>query len=440
MSETLDEIAARLLAVAREVAKGAEVRAHVSRRAAANLRFARNEMTTNGEGDELSVAIWIGLGQRQASSSTNQTDPRSLRALAERTLTMAKLAPEDPEKMPLLPPQTYRPAPSAFDPQLAAMGPGERAAIASRAIAAGDREKMQIAGFVTRDVHERALHTSTGLAASHRETEAVYTVTARTPDGGGSGWAGREVHRAADLDDALVARTAIDKAARSAGARDLAPGKYTVVLEPQAISEMLEYLMGTMDLRAIDEGRSYFTGKLGEKIFADAVTLRSDPFDAETPGAAMDGEGMALGPQTWIEAGTVGDVSVSRYWAAKKGVTPTGHHRVFRLGGGKAADVDELVRGTKRGLLVTRFWYTRMLEPQSVMLTGLTRDGLFLIEDGRVTGPVRNFRYNESPVNVLKRVDALTRRTVRVPSWNGVWHVPALRTHEFTMASPSAAV
>jgi predicted Zn-dependent protease len=320
------------------------------------------------------------------------------------------------------------------------MPPVERAAVAARAISAADAQKVQIAGFLTRAGRAEVLRSSTGLSASHRETEAAYTVTARTPDATGSGWAGRELHRAADLDDLALSRTAIDKAVRSARPRQIPPGKYTVILEPQAVAEMLAYLMGSMDLRSVDEGRSYFTGKVGAELFASMVSLQSDPTNPETPGATFDHEGMPLRPQTWIDAGRVKELSVSRFWAAKKGASPTGHHHVFRLGGGRAQGIEELVAGTKRGLLVTRFWYTRMLEPQTVMLTGLTRDGLFLVEDGKVTMPVTNFRYNESPITVLKNVDAMTRSTTRTPSGSGVWHVPALRTHEFTMASPSAAV
>jgi predicted Zn-dependent protease len=149
---------------------------------------------------------------------------------------------------------------------------------------------------------------------------------------------------------------------------------------------------------------------------------------------------MPLRPQQWIEAGRAKQLHVSRYWAQKKDVAATGRHHVYRLSGGQAASVDELVRGTKRGLLVTRFWYNRMLEPQTIMMTGLTRDGLYLVEDGKITAPVTNFRYNESPVTMLKNVDAMTRATTRTPSFGGSWYVPALRTHEFTMASPSAAV
>ncbi len=444
-SEDLNALATRALGIALDVVKKdgqptAEVKVDVVRRAAANVRFARNEATTSGESDEVTVATWIAIGQRQAATSVNQTDEKSLTSVAARALAMAKLSPQDPEKMPLLPPQTYRPVPSAFDDALATMGPKERAAVVQRAVSRGDEAKVQIAGFFEREAEERVMQNSAGLVARHRETAAHYTVTARTTDGSGSGWGGREAYRASDLEDDLLSSTAIDKASRSAGAKSLPPGKYTVILEPQAVFEMMAFLVGQMDQRSADEGRSFFSGKVGQKLFADFVSLRSDPADSLTPGAPFDGEGLALGSHPWIVDGRVTKLAVSRYWAAKKNLSPTGGQSVFHLSGGKADGIEELVRGTKRGLLITRFWYNRMLEPQSIMVTGLTRDGVFLVEDGKVTGPVANFRYNESPVTVLANADAMTRSTTRAVAYGGVWHVPAIRTHEFTMASPSAAV
>jgi predicted Zn-dependent protease len=436
----LDEVAQSVLAIANDSAKGAAVRTEVERERFANVRFAKNEMTTSGEYDEVTVSVSITLGQRHAWTSTNQTDPASVKALVERAVTMAKLSHEDPETMPLLPPQTYEAQPPSYDDKLAAMAPADRAAIATRAIAAADREKVQIAGFFYRSAGESVLRSSTGLSANQRETEANYTVTARTPDATGSGWSGREAHRAADLDDLTLSRTAIDKATRSASPKPVPPGKYTVILEPQAVAEMLTFLVGQMDLRSADEGRSFFTGKVGEKLFPDFMSLKSEPTNPETPGRTFDWEGVPLRTQSWIDGGVAKELAVSRYWGAKKNVPATGNHNVFRLSGGQASNIDELIRGTKRGLLVTRFWYNRMLEPQTIMLTGLTRDGLFLIEDGKITMPLTNFRYNESPITVLKRADAMTRGTVRVASVGGKWHVPAVRTHEFTMASPSAAV
>jgi len=443
-SEDLLGTANRALALVADGAKkdgrtNAEVKVDVRRRAAANVRFARNEATTAGESDETTVSVSLALGQRHASSAINQTDEDSLRALASRVLAMAKLAPEDPERMPLLGAQTYANVPSGYDDALASLSPGDRAAVAARAIARGDAAKVQIAGFFERDASDHAMVTSAGLSARHRATQAAYTVTARTPDGTGSGWGGREAHRAADLEDDALAATAIDKATRSANAKPLAPGKYTVILEPQAVYELLSFMLGQMSQRASDEGRSFFAGKVGQKIFSDLVTLKSDPTDPVTPGAPFDGDGLPLAAHPWIVDGKVVKLSVSRFWAKKKGLEPTGSPSVHRLAGGKAASIDELVKGTKRGLLVTRFWYNRMLEPQTITVTGLTRDGVFLVENGKIVGPVANFRYNESPVTMLKNVDALTKGTTRVVA-GGIWHVPALRTHEFTMASASAAV
>jgi predicted Zn-dependent protease len=437
MTIDLDALADRTLGIARKVAgPGAEIRVDVSRNARANVRFARNAITTSGASDEINVGIWAKMGKRHAGATTNQASEGALQSLAERAVAMAKLSPEDPESMPLLYPQKYAPAPPAHDEAIAAMDARARAAVAARACVAAERAKVWSAGFVDREAGVRVLRTSSGIAASHRSTSLSYSTTSRTTDGTGSGWAAREAWRAGELDDAAVSQVAIDKARASASPKPLAPGKYTVILEPVAVQEMLEFLVGQMDQRSADEGRSFFSGKVGEKLFPDWITLRSDPTNPETPGATFDSEGLALAPQAWIEAGRVKQLEMTRYWAAKQGKQPSGDQSVYELSGGSAASIDELVRTTRRGLLVTRFWYTRMLEPQSVMLTGLTRDGVFLIEDGRITQPVQNFRYNESPVNILRNADAMTRETVR--RWG--WRIPALRTHEFTMASVSAAV
>jgi len=321
--KALSELAARALSIVTDVAKNdgqkAEIHIDVVRTGSANVRFARNEMTTSGSSDESTVNVTISVGQKHASTSINQTDDASLKAVALRALTMAKLSPDDPEHMPLLPPQTYAKAPLAYDEATAAMAPGDRTAIATRAIARGDAAKVQIAGFFERSFEMKATRTSTGLAAEHQESALHYTVTARTLDATGSGWAGREAQKTSELDDDAMAKTAIDKGVRSASAKPIAPGKYTVILEPQAVGEMLNYLLGQMNQRSADEGRSFFAKKGGEKLFADMVTLKSDPSDPLTPGAPFDGEGLALKPHMWIENGRVKDLDVSRYWAQKTG-------------------------------------------------------------------------------------------------------------------------
>jgi predicted Zn-dependent protease len=252
------------------------------------------------------------------------------------------------------------------------------------------------------------------------------------------------VQHAADIDAGALAKTAIEKGTASAKPRPLEPGHYTVVFEPAAVAELLTFLVNALDARRADEGRSFFAkagggNRLGEKMLADAVTLESNPFDPETAGAPFDGDGLPLAPTKWFDRGTLSALRYSRYWAAQKGVKPTGFHATVKLWGGTAARQEDLYTGVKKGLLVTRFWYTRWLDPKAMLITGLTRDGVFLIEDGKVTAPVQNFRFNESPINMLKNVDAMTQRTWRMPG-NGIWRVPALRTNDFNMASVSAAV
>jgi predicted Zn-dependent protease len=426
--------------MARNGAGAADVRVDVNRNASANVRFARNEPTTSGELDETTVTCWVGFGMRHASTSINQIDDASIAALAQRALTMAKLAPEDPEKMPLLGEQQYSAVPPSYDEGLATMTPEQRAAIAARAIRRADAANVKAAGFFLREANEHAMANSEGLVARSRSTSGVYHVTARTADETGSGWAGGEAWRREDLEDDLMSSRAIDKATRSANPKVLPPGKYTVILEPQAVYELLAFMVGAMDQRSADEGRSFFAGKLGQKLFPDFVSLRSDPADMLTPGAPYDHEGFPLTTLPWIVEGRVNKLEVSRFWAKKKGLEPTGHPSVVHLSGGKAESVEEMMKGVKRGLIVTRLYYNRMLEPQSITVTGLTRDGVFLVEDGKITGPVANFRYNESPITVLKNVDAMTLTTTRVVSNDGIWQVPALRTNDFTMASTSAAI
>ncbi|HLL53994.1 MAG TPA: metallopeptidase TldD-related protein, partial [Myxococcaceae bacterium] len=236
---------------------------------------------------------------------------------------------------------------------------------------------------------------------------------------------------------------AADKAVLSSHPRRLEPGRYTVVLEPAAVGELLAFLTNSLGARPADEGRSFFARKggtrLGEKLFADGITLRSDPTSPALPSAPFDREGHRLEPITWVENGKLSALAYSRFWAAKQGKVPTGHHTSYLLEGGDATR-EGLLTGVKRGVLITRFWYTRWVDPQSMLITGLTRDGVFLIEDGKLAGPVNNFRFNESPVTMLANADALTKETVRVPGGQSPLRVPALRTHGFNLASVSDAI
>jgi predicted Zn-dependent protease len=437
----LEATAARVLDDVKRAAPGAEASVSVRTGRSANVRFGANEVESCGDVDDDALSVEVAFGKRHASASSNQLDPEATRALISRAIAMAKVAPEDPEWMPLLPPQKYPAVPEAFDRALAEMPSDARAAAAQTAITAARRGGLDAAGFLSTSAGESVLANGAGLRAAHRSTFGSFSMTARTKDATGSGWAARASHEARAIDAEAIARAASDKAVRSAHARALDPGKYTVVLEPHAVAGLLEYLPGSLSARAVDEGRSALAkagggSRLGEAIASPLVTLRSDPGDPEIPAAPFDGDGLARRPVTWLDRGVLSALHYSRYWAAKKGKEPTAEGN-WHVAGGGAASVDELVAGVKRGLLVTHFFYIRVLDPREASLTGLTRDGLFLIEDGKVTSPVRNFRFNQSLLALLARCDGLTRETWRVTEQ---WRVPAMRATDFNMASVSEAV
>jgi len=437
----VEDTLGRVLSLAKTLAKGADVVVTADARREANTRFARNEITSNGDVEETRLGVTIAYGKRHATATTNQVDERSIRAAIARASEMARLVPEDPEWMPPLPQQAYREVPSSHDPATAALGAEGRAAAIAQAVGAGEAQKLDVAGFLNHDAGSRAVATSAGLVARHDGSRVTMTVTARTQDGTGSGWGSGTSYRFADVDVPTLSRTAADKAVRSARPASLDPGRYTVILEPAAVADLMNFFVSALDARKTDEGRSFFSkagggNRLGETIASPLVTLRADPADPELPSRPFDDEGVPLDAFVPIDRGVATALTYSRYWAAKQGKTPTGRRETWHLLGGAASDAADLLAGVARGLVITRFFYTRWVDPQSVLITGLTRDGVFLVENGKITRPVNNFRFNESPVTMLKNCDALTKRTWRV----GSWRAPALRTHEFNLASRSDAV
>lgn len=424
--------------VLRRVPKGADATVSLRVERRGNTRFARSEITSSADVERLTLSVTVQFGKRSASAQVNQTDDHSLDEVVSRAARMAKLAPENPEAMPALGRQTYLAA-KASDGATAKLSPAARAKAAGAAIAAGDTAKLAIAGFYEHSVTQRALATSAGLWATHESTDASFSCTARTADGTGSGWAETSSHRARDVDPAALAAIAVDKAAKSAAPKRLDPGRYTVILEPAAVADLLSFLVRSLGARRADEGRSFFAKpgggtRVGEKLFPEHVSLASDPLDAATGGSPFDGEGLPLEPTTWIDKGVVKALTYGRYWASKHDKKPTGSPNGWTLAAGKASR-DELLKGVKRGVVITRFWYLRDLDPQTILVTGLTRDGTFLVENGAIVGPVNNFRFNESPIQMLAKSDA-----VGTPWITSGMRVPALRTHEFNLASISEAV
>ena len=434
-------------------AEGTEVRVRSGWEA--NTRFAVNRVTTAGRSDDVSVQITARFGKRAASVSTNRLDDEGLGAAVASAEELARLAPENEERMPLLGPQSYEKVEGYFQ-STADLDAGKRAEVAAAGIGAA-REKGDLvsAGFLECSATSTALANSNGLFAYHDATGFEYSATVRTEDGTGSGWAGTGGRDWSEADYGGLHARAVEKAMQSRNPRPLEPGKYTVVLEPQAVSDLVRLMRFSFSARSADEGRSAFSAegggtRIGERIVDPRVTMISDPaelgsapfvggssfgFGGGFGGFASDDSGMPVGRQVWIEDGVLKNLFYSRYWAEKQGAEPT-PFATTTIMNGEDASLDDLIAGTERGVLVTRFWYIRALDPRTILYTGLTRDGNLLIENGRIAHPVNNFRWNDSPLSVLNNLEAMSR-PVRISEST---MVPALRAREFNFSSVSEAV
>jgi predicted Zn-dependent protease len=428
-----------------KMSKADEIQVNIGGGYQANIRFADNRISTAGGTSQANVNVQSSFGAKHAVVSTNDFTEAGLERAVRQSEALAKLAPDDPEAMPLLGPQQYENVDSYFD-STANLGPEGRAEAARLAIdpckAAGD---LTAAGFLITGIGAGAVGNNKGLFAYQSGTSANYTLTVRTKDGTGSGWAGADHPDWSKVDVKAVAQRAIDKAQRSRNPVAIEPGRYTVVLEPQAVGDLVQLLAFALDARSADEGRSAFSKqgggtKIGEKITDERVTLFSDPADPQLLSNTFDGQGLPARKQVWIENGNLKKLTYSRFWAQKKNQEPDAGTNAVKLTGGTQS-LDELIASTPRGVLVTRLWYLRPVDPRTVLYTGLTRDGTFLIENGKITRAVKNMRFNESPLFMLNNLDALGRaERVAGTEAGGDVVMPAIKVHDFNFTSLSDAV
>ncbi|MEW5248574.1 TldD/PmbA family protein [Microbulbifer sp. 2201CG32-9] len=408
-----------------------------------NIRYARNSVSTSGIVDNVELAVEARYGKKSGVATINEFSDAALEKVMRRAEELAKLSPDNPEAMPLLGEQKYSVV-DGFAKATADISPDQRAKAAADSIVAAKEKKVIAAGYLEDERAFAAVANTRGLFGYHVSTSANFTVTMRTENGLGSGWAQSDVTDFTSMDTGATSGVAIDKAVMSQEARALEPGKYTVVLEPSAASGLIGYMMFSFNARSADEGRSFMSKKgggnrIGEKMFDKRVHLYSDPTDLNVPSVPWaEDDHMALSRVDWIKGGVVENMPRSRYWASQseeKAVpTPT---NLIMVGGDKSTQ--ELVKSTRRGILVTRTWYIRMVDPQSLLLTGLTRDGTFYIENGKIKYPIKNFRFNESPVIMLNNIEDMGRAE-RVGMWGFSAMIPALKVRDFTFSSLSDAV
>jgi predicted Zn-dependent protease len=441
MERPLDEAAGRAaVKAAFEAVSADDVRVNINASDLAFVRYAVNQVTTSGQVTDASTSITCAVGQKHASVRINGLRPNQVAAAAKRALELARLAPDDPEFIPSPGAITLKPVSAAFSEAVAS--PDDRAALVAGALAEAKKQGLISAGYLELNRRSELCATRAGFFGLHHETACDATITARTANGDGSGWACAGAVAWKDVDLAAAARVACDKALRSRNARPLEPGSYAVVLEPSAVASLLFGL--ALDQRQADEGRSPWSKpgggtRVGEKLLG-GLTVRSNPWDPLLPSAPFDGEGMPRPPVTWVEGGVLKKLHTSRYWAKKTGRPADAAYSTFSPAGPSAVSAEALVASLERGLLVTRFWYIRPVEPQTATMTGLTRDGVFLVEKGKVVGPVNNFRFNQSVTQMFADTEAWTA-PVRCSGEDGdAMLAPAIRCKAFHMSSKSDAI
>ncbi len=403
-----------------------------------NIRYARNAVSTAGDISTMSLGISSTFAKKTGTATINEFDDASLEKVVRRSEELAQLAPANPEYVSLEGPKTFKDT-LTYNATTAAVNPDIRAEAVLKSLNIAKAAKLEAAGYLENTTSFRAIMNSKGLFAYNTDTDVSFSVTTRNQEGTGSGYVEQSYNDVSKLDTLALTKIAAGKANGSAGAKAIEPGKYTVILEPLAVSGMLSYMFNGFDARSAEEGRNFMSKKgggtrLNEQLFGENINIYSDPFNPELPGNTWNGDGLPIERTSWVEKGVVKNLAYSRYWAGQKGVKPLpGTNRPIITGG--TASLEDLIKSTEKGILVTRFWYIRMVDPQTVLLTGLTRDGTFYIENGKIAFPVKNFRFNESPIIMLNNVEAMGK-----PQRSGNMMVPPMKIRDFTFSSLSDAV
>lgn len=454
--EEAEQLAARVV----KLSGYPECEVNISDREEAYTRFANNGITTASFNRRHSVSVTVSRDGQAGSYTVNDLDDASLSKAVKKAEDLATIAPPNPERMPSLGPQQFPPV-HDFDEATANARSPEMIPHVKRIVDASARQKLVAAGLVLRTHQVSAVANKAGLFGFHNAADSQLTTTVRMDDGSSSGWAGQPSTKLSEIDSGKLANTAIEKCVRWKGAGKLEPGNYTVVLEATAAGDLVRLMAPAFSAQSTEEGRTFLSKRgggnlLGEKIFPEFITLRSDPFDSRQPSSPWTQDLLPTDAMTWIDKGRVANLAYDRYWAAKTGKKPTpgaggfGGGRGgggFGFGGptslildGTDAPLEKLIALVDRGLLITHFWYIRFVNQQTLQHTGLTRDGVFLIENGKITQPVMNFRFMDSPVRLLQNTKMLGQ-AVRVRGLEGGMMIaPSLVATDFPLPSISEAI
>ena len=415
-----------------------------------HLRFAANSFATSGARENVNVGVTVWIGNKRGAASTNEIDDESFKATVALAEQLARISPVDREYMPTLGKQVYKPV-NAYADATSNISVANRAKLINDVITACEKAKVIGAGFHQARGTAGASATKNGNFSYERSSLVSLSTTARTEDGTSSGYFLRNHFDVAKLDTSRVASEAIRKALDARNPRVLEPGAYPVILEPQAVADLLSFFAFSFDARSAEEGRSPLSApggktKLGEKILDERLNVYTDPWHPELPGSQSAQGGLPAQKIYLVRNGVLENLIYSRFWAKQKGKEPTpGPVNTIMESSQPPVALEDMIKSMDRGLLLGRFWYIRGLDPRTATQTGLTRDGIWYIEKGKIQYPVKNFRFNQSLMQLLApgNVDMIGKPE-RVGSSEGQGGnaslLPALKVKEFNFSSQSEAV
>jgi PmbA protein len=416
----------------------AEVEALFAAHRDALTRFANNTIHQNVAEQAQWLSVRVAVDQKTARATTNRFDAESIRKAVDEAIVLAKSVAPDPELLPMAGPEPVQEVLRFHEPTAAA-SPDDRARGVAEAIRVVEAAGQTAAGIYSTGQTSEALFNSRGVAAWHQETLAQFSITAMAQDS--SGWAKASAVSLEAFDPVALARRASEKARLSKNPREVAPGRYTVILEPAAVLDLVGQMFGDFSATAMHDQRSFLTGRLGTRLFGENIHITDDVAHPLQAGVPFDGEGVPRRKLALVEAGVPRQVAYSRASAKRAGVPPTGHGFPLPNDVGEAplnivisggdTSVEKMIASIERGILVTRLWYIREVDPFEKIMTGMTRDGTFLIEDGKVSCGLKNFRFNQGIIELLNSVEALSpaMRASGEEAFDMV--VPAMKARDF---------
>jgi PmbA protein len=415
-----------------------EAEVHVEEVDDSLTRFANNAIHQNVAERGVTVSVRTILDGRTARATTNRLDEDSLRGAIDASLTLAQSQPEDAHLLPVPGQQRYR-AVSRFVKASAAVTPEHRARAVRRACDLAIRNGQVAAGIFATGQSQTAMGNSRGLFAAYRETHAEFSITMQ--ESAATSWAKANSADVRAFDPQKLAARASEKAHRAVDVVELAPARYTVILEPAAVLDLVGFLFYDFAATALADKRSCLNNRMGKPLFGNNISISDDVYHPLQLGANFDGEGMPRGRVLLVDRGVPRNLVYSRRSAKATRKKPTGHGFALPNEYGEApmnlvfaggtSSLDEMIASTDRGLLVTRLWYIREVDPYEKIMTGMTRDGLFLVEKGKVTSGVRNFRFNQSLLEMLRNVELLGPAVRATGEEAFEMVVPAMKVRDF---------